>query len=204
MDTQNKKQEFLSESTRYRGPNRIVLLVFVLAAVVLVGAVYAATRSEEVPRRWQGGSYNVGYQPNYKGKVISMTDIPSRSDSGVISFSLEEVKKNSIVYTDIPGAGPVDALVAYISPAGRLVVGVAMCEPCRSQRFHIDDNILVCDTCGTRWYLNDLQGISGGCPQYPPEELPYEVEDGGVKVQTSLLKDWSPRAEVGTQVSGRN
>lgn len=205
MDTEDKKHEFLSESTRYRGPNRIILLVFLLAAVVMVGAVYAATRSDvAMPRRWQGGTYNVGYQPNYKGKVISMTDIPSRSDSGVISFSLEEVKKNSIVYIDIPEAGPVDALVAYISPAGRLVVAVAMCEPCRSQRFHIDNNILVCDTCGTRWYLNDLQGISGGCPQYPPEELPYEVEGGTVRIQASLLKDWSPRTEMGTQVIGQD
>lgn len=199
MDTMDKKQEFWSESTRYRGPNRIILLVFVLAAVVLVGAVYAATRNDlAMPRRWPGGTYNVGYQPNYQGQVISMTDIPSRSASGTVSFSLKEIEQNRIVYTDIPGAGPVDALVAYISPAGRLVVAVAMCEPCRSQRFHIDNNILVCDTCGTRWYLNDLQGVSGGCLPYPPEELPYAVEDGTVKVQTSLLKDWSPRTEVGT------
>lgn len=201
MSTEEKKREFMEQATRYRGPNRVIIFTFLLAAVVLVGAFYAATRSDvAVPRRWEGGSYNVGRQYNYKGQVISMTDIENTYAGGKISFSLEDVQKYKITYLDIYEGAPVDALVSYISPAGRLVVAVAMCEPCRSQRFHIDNNILVCDTCGTRWFLNDLRGISGGCPQYPPEELPYEVNGDTVTVDASLLADWSPRAALGTQV----
>lgn len=201
MSTETRKQEFLDQTTHYRGPNRVILFTFLLAAIVLVGVFYAATRREvEVPSRWEGGNYNVGRQYNYQGQVISMTDIENTYADGKIGFSLEDVKKYKITYLDIYEGASVDALVSYISPAGRLVVAVAMCEPCRSQRFHIDNNVLVCDTCGTRWFLNDLQGISGGCPQYPPEELPYRVEDGSVTVDASLLREWAPRATLGTQV----
>lgn len=200
----SKREEFLSGANRYRGPNRVVLLVFALAAVVGVGAFFLATRDNTPVRRWEGGTYNIGQTPNYKGRTISMTDIESRVVDGKIEFPLQAVIDNSIVYTPIPSNKEVKALMAYISPAGRLVVATAMCEPCRSQRFHIEGNVLVCDTCGTRWYLNDLQGISGGCPQYPPEEVPYTVENGTVKVDTKILDQWQPRTVIGTQVPSQS
>lgn len=192
--TDEKREEFLSGKQRYRGPNRVVILVFLLVAVVGVTAFVQLTRSDvEVPRRWQGGTYNIGRPVDYKGKVISQTDIPLQLQDGKILVPVDQVIKNSIVYIDYPQGKNARALASFITPSGRLVVAVGMCEPCRSKRFHIDGNVLVCDTCGTRWLLADLKGLSGGCPQYPPEELPYEVQDGVAIVDEALLRDWTPR-----------
>lgn len=194
--TDKKREEFLSGEARYRGPNRVIFLVFGLVAVVGIAWFVLATRNTaEVPRRWEGGNYNVGRTFNYKNQVISMTDIENKTENGKILISLDQVIESKIIYTETKYElnGVPKALTAMVTPAGRLIVALAMCEPCRSQRFHIDDNILVCDTCGTRWLLNDLRGLSGGCPEYPPEELPYEVKDGTIYVPEGIVRDWQPR-----------
>ncbi|MBZ4686651.1 MAG: hypothetical protein PWQ96_1975 [Clostridia bacterium] len=191
---EKKRAEFISGKQRSRRSNRLVIVIFVLVAVVGVGWFAYLTRDTAVlPRRYEGGSYNIGKTPDYKGRTISMTDISNRVRDGKIIISLQEVIDNSIIYSEYQNAGERKAITSFITPAGRLIVAIAMCEPCRSERFHIEENILVCDTCGTRWYLNDLRGISGGCPQYPPEELPYEVQDGKIFIPEDIVKEWQPR-----------
>jgi len=191
---EQKREEFISGKQRYRGPNRVVFVIAILIAVVGVGWFAFLTRdTAALPRRYKGGTYNIGETPAYKGKTISMTDIGNEVQDGKVIISLGEVVKNHIIYTEYENGDEPKAITSFITPAGRLVVAIAMCEPCRSQRFHIESNILVCDTCGTRWYLNDLRGISGGCPQYPPEELPYEVKDGKVYFSEDIVKEWQPR-----------
>ncbi|MBO8167856.1 MAG: DUF2318 domain-containing protein [Thermoanaerobacteraceae bacterium] len=191
---QEKREEFVSGSQKYRGPNRVVILVFVLIAVVGVGWFAFATRDTAVlPKRYEGGNYNIGKTPDYDGKTISMTDIENVVKDGKLIILLDEVIENKIIYTEYSKNGKRNAVTSFITPAGRLVVAMAMCEPCRSERFHIEDNVLVCDTCGTRWYLNDLRGISGGCLQYPPEELPYEVRNGQILVPEDIVREWEPR-----------
>jgi hypothetical protein len=68
-----------------------------------------------------------------------------------------------------------------------------MCEPCQSESFHISGDELVYDSCNTKWTLNELQGVSGGCALYPPEELNYRVVDGKVLILESDLQAWTPR-----------
>jgi len=191
---QQKKEEFISGKRRYRGPNRVVIAVFVLVAVVGVSWFTFLTRDTAVlPKRYEGGNYSVGNTPKYKGKTISMTDIENKVEKGKVVLSLDEIVDNHIIYSEYASEGNRRAITSFVTPAGRLIVAVAMCEPCRSERFHIEGYQLVCETCGTRWWLNDLRGISGGCPQYPPEELPYEVKDGKVYVPEDIVKEWQPR-----------
>ncbi|MHB1125830.1 MAG: Fe-S-containing protein [Bacillota bacterium] len=196
--TKQKREEFLSGNTKYKGPNRVVILVFAIIAAVGVGWFYyvSAKNTPVVTQRWEGGNYNIGKSVSYKNEKISMTDIQSAEAAGKISFSLDAVIKGKILFIETNykhGSGANKALMAVITPAGRLIVGMAMCEPCRSQRFHIEENNLVCDTCGTRWFLNDLRGLSGGCPQYPPEMLPYEVKDGTVFIPADIVREWDLR-----------
>ncbi|MHB1420312.1 MAG: Fe-S-containing protein [Bacillota bacterium] len=196
--TDQKREEFLSGKAKYKGPNRVVILVFALIAVVGVGWFYYASSQNTpvVTQRWQGGNYNIGKSVDYKNKKVSMTDIKSTEADGQINFSLDEVKKDNIAYVETGyqhQSGANKALIAMVTPAGRLIVSMAMCEPCRSQRFHIEENNLVCDTCGTRWLLNDLHGLAGGCTKYPPEQLPYVVKDGKIMVPADVVQKWELR-----------
>ena len=74
-------------------------------------------------------------------------------------------------------------LVIISTPNGNTISGVRVCEPCSSFSFHIvDGKYLQCDACGTRWDIETLQGISGGCMSYPPPRLSTGLV-GGVVVE---------------------
>jgi hypothetical protein len=84
-------------------------------------------------------------------------------------------------------------LIAYVAPSGKLVVATSLCEPCRSWDFHIEGGDLVCNACFTRWDLNTLKGVEGGCLDYPPAELTVAVEGDVIQIQQSDLEAWTPR-----------
>ena len=76
-------------------------------------------------------------------------------------------------------------LILISTPKGNTIGGVRVCEPCSSFSFHIvDGKYLQCDACGTRWDIETLQGISGGCISYPPPKLTTGLLNG-VTVETS-------------------
>jgi len=84
-------------------------------------------------------------------------------------------------------------LLSYMTLAGRVVTAVSMCEPCRSTRFHIKDKALVCNACYTEWNLETLQGIKGGCMDYPPEVIPNTVENDRIVIEEKVVVAWKPR-----------
>ncbi|MFC1803557.1 Fe-S-containing protein [Thermoproteota archaeon] len=72
-------------------------------------------------------------------------------------------------------------LIIISTPKGKTLSGVRVCEPCSSFSFHIvEGKYLQCDACGTRWNIETLQGISGGCMNYPPPKLTTGLLDGVV------------------------
>ena len=82
-------------------------------------------------------------------------------------------------------AGEYLPLILISTPKGNTIGGVRVCEPCSSFSFHIiDGKYLQCDACGTRWDIETLQGISGGCISYPPPKLTTGLLNG-VTMETS-------------------
>lgn len=119
--------------------------------------------------------------------TLSLSEVTSSTIGG---FSYERSTPMSSGYD---AQGNKLALLAYVAPSGRLVVATAMCEPCRSTVFHIEGRQLVCDTCYTRWDLNTLKGVSGGCTDYPPSEVAVTVQGDSVTIPTAALEAWAPR-----------
>jgi hypothetical protein len=77
-------------------------------------------------------------------------------------------------------------LILISTPQGKTLSGIRVCEPCGSFSFHVTDRkYLVCDACGTRWEIETLRGVSGGCQNYPPPRL--TVDTLGQEVSISLL-----------------
>ncbi|HSB04378.1 MAG TPA: Fe-S-containing protein, partial [Thermodesulfobacteriota bacterium] len=105
----------------------------------------------------------------------------------------ETVMEKKIVRLEYEGKDAVIPLVAYITQAGKVVTAVSMCEPCRSTRFHIKEKTLVCNACATEWNLETLQGISGGCLNYPPDVLPSTIGNGKILIDEKIVQQWKPR-----------
>ncbi|MDW7673391.1 MAG: Fe-S-containing protein [Bacillota bacterium] len=198
----NKKQEFNEKRAKKRKSNRVITFIVILLVFGGIAAFSFANLStpNKPIMRWDGGNYNIGEEVSYKGQIFGMTDIQLEEiENGVVGFDLATLKSKSLVYADYfynNGAERVP-LLAYISPAGRVVAAISMCEPCQSESFHINGSYIVCDTCRSEWLLNDLNGTRGGCLRYPPEEINYNVVDGKIRILEADLKAWVPRESSG-------
>jgi len=120
-----------------------------------------------------------------------MTDIQAKVENGKISIPLEVVKEKKMVRFEYQGNRV--PLLASMTPSGRVLTAVSMCEPCRSTRFHISDKKIVCNACGTEWNLETLKGIQGGCLNYPPDVIPSTVEKDRIQIDEKIITQWKPR-----------
>jgi len=138
------------------------------------------------------------------GGSVSMAPVALTVSGADASFAVADVQRATLAgmkYTrKTPLAGDWQnitggsiPLISYIAPSGNLVVATSFCEPCKSTSFHIEGNNLVCDTCFTKWDLNTLQGVSGGCTAYPPQAIKAQQQGGNIVVSTADLESWAPR-----------
>jgi hypothetical protein len=173
-----------------------VTLSLVLAAIALGGIAYWIIQGSTPAN---SGVSSVSPQPkvsgnvDYTGQSISMTDIQPTVISGKISVPLELLLEKKFVRYEYESKGNKIPLLSYVAPSGKVVTAVSMCEPCRSTRFHIEGKTLVCNACGTKWNLETLKGISGGCLDYPPDILPSTVDRCCIQIDEKIVSQWKPR-----------
>lgn len=194
--TYSKKEKIFSNKTNEKKWFAVAFLIIVSTlSLVFYRSNYEARSIENYERPV------VSKPIIYEGKVTKMTTIAVTVDEGVISIPLDILKKKKIVNFDYPkkripsgtGTEPL-SLMAYITPSGKLFTGTSYCPPCRSKVHDITaDGSLTCKTCGTKRDLETLKGISGGCINYPTDELPATIKNGKVLIEESVLEDWKPK-----------
>lgn len=218
MDNTNERSPRMEKRDRVmgkahaRGGRNTVALVAVIAIAGVALALYP--RIFRPGQADSAGTSVVASRQDYAGKAIQMTAVPSRVDGGEILVRLEDVVNNKLVAFSYASGGDSGTqgssggpgvstswnssssevpLLAYIAPSGKLVVAVRICEPCRSTSFAIRGEELVCNACFTRWNLETLRGVWGGCTEYPPDRLRALVEDGWVTIDLNEIQSWKPR-----------
>jgi len=196
------KRERFDEAGRFPVKKAVIagVAVVVIAVAVVVGVLaYNNSTQAGGPVVSEGGA-------KYTGAPLQMSPLTSAqtTGSGTVTISVAELTSKKIggfIYkrsTPMPaGFDSIEGnglpLLAYVAPSGRLVVATSLCEPCRSWNFHIEGNELVCNTCYTRWDLNTLKGVSGGCQGFPPEEVKTVVQGDLIQIQQADLEAWAPR-----------
>lgn len=194
---QDKKNKVLG---RQKKPN-FLLMGFIGVIAIIIVAVFVYSGNSNKPNNVGGQVQNVGSQ-DYASQNIPMKDIKAEFAAGKLSINLDDVKQNKIIRFEDPNAnltlksGEVVPLplVAFANAKGDIKVAIADCEPCSSTRFHIEGNELVCNACGTRWTLDNLAGVSGGCTAYPPDQKAYTVLGNKIVIDESTINNWKPRA----------
>jgi uncharacterized membrane protein len=187
---QDKKEKVLGEKKRKPYWVSISLAVIV---VMLAGVGYWLVKGDTVADSRVSSQPKVSGKVDYAGQNISMTDIQAKADNGRISIPLNVVMEKKMVYFVYEGNGVKIPLLSYVTPSGRIVTAVSMCEPCRSTRFHISDKKIVCNACGTEWNLETLKGIQGGCLNYPPDVIPSTIEGDRIRIDEKIVTQWKPR-----------
>jgi hypothetical protein len=206
----DSKRERFEESGKFP-LRKVVIFASVVAVIALVGLfgwskVQASKQvSSGVQVASQSPSASAGSPSGSSaGGSVAMAPANLTVSGANASFAVADVQKSSLVgmkyERKAPLSGPWQSitggkipLISYIAPSGNLVVATSFCEPCKSTSFHIEGNTLVCDTCFTKWDLNTLQGVSGGCTAYPPQALKAQREGGNIVVATADLENWTPR-----------
>jgi uncharacterized membrane protein len=135
----------------------------------------------------------VAEKVDYAGLTIPMTDVSVKVGGGKISIPLDVVMEKRMVRFEYEGNGVKIPILSYITPAGKIVTAVSMCEPCRSTRFHIKDKSLFCNACNTEWNLETLKGIQGGCLNYPPDVIPSTLVQNQIQIDEKIIAQWKPR-----------
>ncbi len=187
---EDKKEKVLGE--KKRKPYWALISLAVLA-ILLAGASYWIIDGNT------GSNSKVSIQPklnekvDYAGQRITMTDVQAKVEKGNISIPLDVVKEKKMIRFEYANNGNKIPLLAYVAPSGRVVTAVSMCEPCRSTRFHINEKKIVCNACGSEWYLETLKGIQGGCLNYPPDVIPSRVEKDRIQIDEKMITQWKPR-----------
>jgi uncharacterized membrane protein len=198
-DRLSKKDKVLGNTQKKK--SYIVPAIVVVGLVLMAFAFFTNTNGGGVDNEANKGTFQVDAQ-NYAGQVIKMTDIEPEIKDGKVIVDLDNLKQNKIVRLEIPNqkvtlpnGSTFDFMpvTAFISDQGRVVGAISFCEPCSGTRFRIEGKDLVCEACGTRWTLQDLKGISGGCTAYPPNEVNYQVEGSKLIFNEQELRNWQPR-----------
>ena len=127
------------------------------------------------------------------GQDLSAEPIEVIVANGQISFSLTTVLQYKIVSFEYKTPAATIPLMAFISPTGKLITAIRMCEPCNSKTFRMEGVELACGNCETRWKLVNLEGLKGSCQKYPPDPIPSTVEGNRVVIDESVVKKWKMR-----------
>lgn len=197
MARDDKKAKFIGEKKSKAG---LYFLLGICTLILVVGGAFFATRNLR-----DLGLINVG-AVDYSGQAsVDFEKITADEANGDIVLDLNVIKEKKTTTFDVQGINftlnngkPFNyvPMLAYVSPKGSVVVATSLCEPCSGTTFHIEGEELVCNTCGTRWYLEDMSGVYGGCPEYPPSLMKYTLEGEKVIIKQSDLKNWKPREIV--------
>ena len=124
------------------------------------------------------GCVGDGAQTKASAGPVSATWIePEVADGCCIAIPVQAVDENTNTHFRLNTAVGEMAVMAY-RLGDDVIVRSNACPPCGSIGFTLDENVLVCDSCGTTFDAETGLGIQGSCVDYPKESIPY-TEDGG-------------------------
>ncbi len=136
---------------------------------------------------------DVAMASTFIGVKLSAQPVDVQVKNGKVSFPLVQLLEKRMIQFEYATGSTSLPVMAYISPEGKLVTAIRMCEPCNSHSFTIDADEMVCGVCGTRWKLKNLEGVQGSCQKYPPDPIPSEIVGNEVQIDEAVLKNWKMR-----------
>lgn len=183
---QEKREKVLGKKSNPQTTVLLILVVLLVLGGVAYGLLSEKTETRSIPSGVVG-------KVDYRGQTVRMADIQARVENGKIILPVQALKENKILRFEYEGKGLKIPLYAYLTMAGRVVTGISLCEPCRSTRFRIQDQKLVCNACDTEWQMETHKGIRGGCIDYPPEIIPNTLEGDSIVIEENTVLGWKPR-----------
>ncbi|NOG47032.1 MAG: DUF2318 domain-containing protein [Calditrichaeota bacterium] len=186
-----KRQKVLSKNNTKPGNKKTVYSIISVLALMGFAAFYDSLPALANPVIEKQPVVVAEFKYPNLPKRMSATKATVRDGKIVIPF--DALKKEKFLKFNYSSNNLNTPLLAYISEEGKVVTAVSMCEPCNSTTFHIRGDQLVCNSCGTTWELDNLNGLEGSCQKYPPDALPSIVVGNEIQIDESLVANWRRR-----------
>ena len=130
------------------------------------------------------------------GPIKATLIVPQVTD-GVVAIPESEVESNRNVRFKVETPDRDMNFMAYVLN-GEIYVRANVCPPCQSIGFSLDETILVCDRCATKFRAQTGEGISGACVDYPKASVTYEISGGDIVMNsTDLITAYQDTLEPG-------
>ena len=118
---------------------------------------------------------------------VKATWLSAAQTADEVTIPVSTIEKEIMVHFTLDATGGKMPYMAYVFE-GKTYVRADICPPCRSYNFSIEKDILICDTCGTRFTVVTGEGVSGACVNYPKAAVAFEIRDGNVVLKADALK----------------
>lgn len=189
-----KREQVLRSKRKSNLPTAIVLLTVVIVAAGLFYITTSGSKSVGAELKGEQPTQNTqSVPPQSSQTAIGPSIITYTEQGGNIVLSMNEITSKKYVIFAYKNSSKTIPMMIYVTPSGRIVVAVRLCEPCQSTTFTLEGRELVCDKCGTRWDAESLKGISGGCPDYPPAEMKSVTVGEKLLIGETQILNWKPR-----------
>lgn len=107
----------------------------------------------------------------------------------MVSIPVELVEKYWIVNFQMTINGKNVPLMAVKTTDGKINIMPRICVPCRSEGWHLKDDVLICDACGTTFDAKSGDGIQGACKDFPKALIPYTTDEGKFTMTIADIAD---------------
>ncbi|WP_440953300.1 Fe-S-containing protein [Methanococcoides sp. FTZ1] len=141
----------------------------VYIVLVAVAVVFAA------------GCVDDGAQATTPVNPVSATWIEPQVIDDTVVVPAQTIRENINTHFKVETAAGEIAVMAY-TLGDEIVVRSNVCPPCGSIGFSLQEELLICDSCGTTFDAGTGQGIRGACVDYPKENIPYAESEGNIMI----------------------
>ena len=166
-----------AKNTKLMIAGALVAIVIVAISVVAVSAGGGGSNND------QGNVLSDGIQ---RTGPVSPTWVTAETAGDQVSISKSQMETAGMAHFKIPINGEDLAFMSY-ELGGEINVRANVCPPCRSIGFSLDGDVLVCNSCGTRFEAATGAGISGACKAFPKASVAYEITGDDIVMQTTDL-----------------
>lgn len=157
----------------------ILLGVLVVIAVAAAGIVLLLTNKPADTKAEAGNSA--------LNRHISST----LNDKGDLVIPLSDITENAAFFSVTVGSTPLEVL-AVKAPDGSIRTAFNTCQVCfgSGRGYYMQEgNELVCQNCGNRFAMKDVQVTKGGCNPLPIPDEDKTVSDTSITIHSDYLAD---------------
>ena len=189
----NKRKQ---QQEQKSGMDRNTMVMGAILFIVLGFWGFSQLGGNDYPDEIKGVFYNGAVFSSETGRVTVPEDVVEMNKLTFIDIKLtNRTEIFTYIGREIDLTTYRDAeylpLIIISTPKGKTISGIRVCEPCLSFSFEmVDGKYLRCDLCGTIWDIETLQGLSGGCMNFPPPKLTTGIMEGVVIEAGSIGLDF--------------